>query len=126
MPPNTVELATPLPPSRLAPCMPLASSPATNRPGHRGGGIRLADDAAHEVVRGRHHLDEPAGEVEAAVAAALDHALEFPRDALRPEVAHLDVDAAMRRGAPGPHLRIDRAAHDIAGGALELGIVVAP
>ena len=32
MPPNTVELATPLPPSRLAPCMPLASSPATNRP----------------------------------------------------------------------------------------------
>src|SRR5262245_5336000 len=32
MPPNTVELATPLPPRRLAPCAPPASSPATNRP----------------------------------------------------------------------------------------------
>ena len=79
MPPNTVELATPLPPSRLAPCMPLASSPATNRPGPLGRGVGAADDAAHEVVRGRHHLDQAAGEIEAAVAAALDHALEFLR-----------------------------------------------
>ena len=39
MPPKTVELATPLPPSRLAPCMPLASSPATKRPGHSRRGI---------------------------------------------------------------------------------------
>ena len=32
MPPNTVELATPLPPSRLAPCTPPVSSPAANSP----------------------------------------------------------------------------------------------
>jgi hypothetical protein len=31
--PATVELATPLPPRRLAPCTPPVSSPAANRPG---------------------------------------------------------------------------------------------
>ena len=33
IPPNTVELATPLPPRRLAPCTPPVSSPAANSPG---------------------------------------------------------------------------------------------
>ena len=33
MPPNTVEFATPLPPSRLAPCTPPQSSPAAYSPG---------------------------------------------------------------------------------------------
>ena len=42
-----------------------------------GRGVDAAHHAAHEVVRGRHHLDQPAGEIEAAVGAALDHALEL-------------------------------------------------
>ena len=76
MPPKTVELATPLPPRRLAPCTPPASSPATNRPGRAQWCVGLEDHAAHHVMRGRHHLDPAASQVEAAVGAALDHALE--------------------------------------------------
>ena len=40
-------------------------------------------------------------------------------------MAHLDVDAAVRRGAAGPHLRIDGAADHVARGALELVVIVA-
>src|SRR5258708_39859374 len=69
--------------------------------------VRAADDAAHEVMRGGHHLDEAAGEIEAAVAAAIHHALELLRHLGRPEVAHLDVDAAVRARAPGLHLPVD-------------------
>ena len=99
MPPNTVELATPLPPRRFAPCTPPVSSPAAKRPRHRCRAIGAEHHAAHHVVRGRHHLDQAAGEVEAAVGAALDHALEAAPHVVRPEVRHLDVDAAVRRRA---------------------------
>src|SRR2546429_3913621 len=124
MPPNTVELATPLPPRRLAPCMPLASSPATNSPGQSVVVSTRQMTPPNEVMRGGHHLDEAAGEIEAAVAAAIHHALELLRHLGRPEMAHLDVDAAVRARAPGLHLRVDGAADDVAGGALE-GLVVA-
>ena len=55
--PNTVDSATPLPPSRLAPCVPPASSPATSRPctDVRQSGSMI--DAAHVEVRGRRDLD---------------------------------------------------------------------
>ena len=76
-------------------------------------------------MRGGHHLHEAAGKIEAAVAAAVDHALEFLRHLSRPEMAHLDVEPAMRRGAPRLHLRVHGAADDVAGGALELFIIIA-
>src|SRR5262249_61251990 len=42
----------------------------------------------------------------------------------RPEMAHLDVDAAVRARAPGLHLRVDGATDDVAGGALEVCVIV--
>ena len=110
IPPNTVELATPLPPSRLAPCTPPASSPATNRPRQFGGGVDLADHATHQVVRGRHDFDQPGRRDRSRNRAQRS---TMPLNCLATlvgsEVAHLDVDAAVRRGAPGAHLRIDAA-----------------
>src|SRR5581483_6327390 len=90
-----------------------------------GRGVDLADHPAHEIVRGRHHLDQAAGEIEAAVAAAIHHALELFRHPGRAEMAHLDIDAAVPGGAAGAHLRVDRAAHHVPRGAFELRIVVA-
>ena len=75
-------------------------------------------------MRGRHDFDEPAGEIEAAIAAAIHHALELLGDVVRPEMAHRDVDAAVRRRTAGPHFGIDGAADDVAGGAFELRIVI--
>ena len=69
--------------------------------GQRRGAVGAEDHAAHHVVRGRHHLDQAAGEVEATVGAALDHALEQLAHLVRAEVVHLDVHAAVRRGATG-------------------------
>ncbi len=57
-----------------------------------GRGIDAAHHAAHEVVRRRHHLHEAARKVEAAVGAALHHALEHLGDLLGPQVRHLDVE----------------------------------
>ena len=65
-------------------------------PRQLGGAIGVELDAAHHVMRGRDHLDAAGGEIEAAIGAALDHALELAPHALRPEMAHLDIDAAMR------------------------------
>ena len=76
-------------------------------------------------MRGRHHFDEAAGEIETAIAAAVDHALELLRHIGRAEMTHLDIDAPVRSGAAGPHLGIDGAADDIAGGAFEFRIVIA-
>src|SRR5262249_59243560 len=90
-----------------------------------GRGIGAADDAANEVMRGGHDLEEPASEIEAAVTAAIHHALELLRHCGRPEMAHLDVDAAVRARAPGLHLRVDGATDDVAGGALEVCVIVA-
>ena len=55
--PKTSRSESELPPSRLAPCMPAAHSPAANRPGTRRH-LRVGVDAhaAHHVVRGRADL----------------------------------------------------------------------
>ena len=88
-------------------------------------GVDLADHAAHEIMRGRHDFDQAAGQIEAAIAAAIHHALEQLRHVRRAKVIHLDIDAAVRRGAAGPHFRVDGAADYVAGGAFELRVVFA-
>jgi len=70
-------------------------------------------------------FDQAAGEVEAAIAAAIHHALELFRHVGRAEVTHLDKDAAVRRGSPRSHFRIDGAADHVAGGAFELFVIIA-
>src|SRR5262245_25815895 len=62
---------------------------------------------------GRYHFDKSGRQVEAAIGAALDHALELLGDLVWAEVSHLDVDATVRRRAPGPHLLIDAARYEI-------------
>jgi hypothetical protein len=71
-------------------------------------------DAAPHGVRGRHHLDSPVGEVEAAVGAALDHALELAPHVVGAEMAHRDVETAMQRGVALAHLGEHRPRHDVA------------
>src|SRR5205823_12348383 len=95
------------------------------KPGPIGRRVRAADNAAYEVVRGRHYLNQSAGEIEAAIAAAIDHAFELLCHPVRPEVAHLDVHAAVGCGASGLHLRINRPADDVARRALEFVVIVA-
>ncbi len=92
-------------------------------PGQRRRAVGPEDDAAHHVVRGRHDLDEPAGEVEAAIRAALDHALELASHVVDAEVRHADVDAAVRRGAAGAHLGVDAARDDVARRPLAVRVV---
>ncbi|MNT31604.1 hypothetical protein D3C72_1674490 [compost metagenome] len=75
-------------------------------------------------MRGRHHLNPAAREIEAAVLAPVDHAGEGPGDLLRTQVAHLDIDAAHRPGAAGTHLGVDAAADHVTRGALAAGVVV--
>ena len=89
-----------------------------------GRSVRIAHEPAHAVMRGRHDLDETAGEIEAAIRAALDHALELLGDLLGSKMRHAQVHAAVPRGAPGFHLGVDRAADHVAGGALELLVVI--
>src|SRR6185437_17002710 len=72
---------------------------------------------------GRDHLDAAGGEIEAAIVAALDHALEFAPHALGAEMRHLDIDAAVRAGETLADAVHDRAADDVAGGALAARIV---
>ena len=50
--------------------------------------IGFEGDAAHHVMRGRHDFNEAAGEIEAAILAALDHAFEVFPVILGAEVAH--------------------------------------
>src|SRR3972149_10402298 len=75
-------------------------------------------------MRGRDHLDAAGGQVEAAIGAALDHALEFAPHPLGPQVSHLDIDAAMRAGVAFADAVLNRAADDIAGGAFAARIVI--
>ena len=89
-----------------------------------GDGARRAHHAAHQIMRARHHLDAPGRQVETAVGASLDHAGELAAHFIGAEVAHGKIHAAVFGAAPGAHLGGDGAAHDVAGGALAVGIVV--
>ena len=75
-------------------------------------------------MRGRDHLDAAGGEIEAAIGAALDHALELAPHALRAQMAHLDIDAAMWASVALADAVHDGARNDVAGGAFAARIVV--
>ena len=80
-------------------------------------------DAAHHVMRGRHDFDLARGEIETAIGATLDHALELAAHVLGTEMRHAEPDAAVGRRAPGAHLAEDCARHDVARRALPARIV---
>ena len=86
--------------------------------GKGGPRVGIDDNAAHEIMRRRHHLDKAASKVEAAIGAALHHAGEFLRDIVGPQMRHGDMDAALRGGVALAHLVIDGAADNVARGAL--------
>ena len=65
------------------------------QPRQLGAAIGREFDAAHQVVRGRHDFDFARREVEPAVGAAFDHALELAAHVLRPEMGHGKVHAAL-------------------------------
>src|SRR5258708_1077511 len=104
-PPNTVELATPLPPSRLAPWTPPVSSPAAKRGGVGAGGLGHdgpADDVARRPLEAGivilHEALAFAAEEKAAGAAQplLEHGAGHPRvgpgeEPRRVELHHLHV-----------------------------------
>src|SRR5262249_21155714 len=90
---------------------------------HRRGAVRREHHAAHHVMGGRDHLDAPGREIEAAVGATLDHALEFTAHAVGTEMAHLDPYAAIRAGVAAPDAIHDGAADAVAGGALAPRVV---
>src|SRR5580692_859873 len=74
-------------------------------------------------MRRRDHLDAPRREVEAAIGAALHHALELAAHILSAEMPHLDEHAAMAARITLAHAIDDRAADDVARGALALRII---
>ena len=94
------------------------------QPRRRGRAVDVELHATHQIVRGRHHLDLAARQVEAAVLAAVDHAGEGLGDFLRTQVAHLDVHAAHGTGASGTHFRVDAPADHVARGAFAALVVV--
>ena len=93
-------------------------------PFHRGAGIGIDHHTAHEIMRGWHHLDQPASQIEAAIGAAFDHAGELGAHILWAKMRHGDKDAPIRRSIVLAHLGIDGAADHIAGRALALGVIV--
>src|SRR6058998_733965 len=124
MPPNTVDSATPLPPSRLAPWTPPVSSPAAKSPSI--GAARGVDhDTPHHEVGRRAHLDGPAREVATEVAAALDHPAEVRLDHLGAEVGDVDPDGAVRRAPTLCDLEERGARYEVARRALHPPGVVA-
>ena len=74
-------------------------------------------------MRARDHLDAARREIEAAIGAALNHALELAAHRLRSEMAHLDEDPAMRARMPLADAIDDGAADDVARGALGLLVI---
>ncbi len=91
---------------------------------HRGAGVHVDHNAAHEIMRGWHHFDHAACQIEAAVGAALDHALEFLAHIVGPEMGHRDEDALLFGIIVFSHLGIDAPADQIAGRAFALVVIV--
>ena len=81
--------------------------------GQPGRAVGLEAHPAHQVVRRRHHLDPSAGEIEATIGAALDHALELGAHLVGAEMAHVDIDPAARRRVALAHLLVDGAGDDV-------------
>ena len=85
--------------------------------------LDVEDNPAHHVMRRRHHLDQPARKIKAAISAARDHAGELPGNVLGPEVRHRQIDPAMGACAAGAHLLEDGTRDDVARGTLGPGII---
>src|SRR5439155_19246611 len=83
--------------------------PGSEYSGEARRAIRGEHDATHHVMRGWNHFDQTAREIEPAIGAALDHAFELTPNAVRPEMRHLQKDAAMRRLPLLTHFGVDRA-----------------
>src|SRR6185295_194134 len=79
----------------------------------RGAAIGCELDAAHYVVRSRHHFNQAAGEIEAAVSAALEHAAELFPDEVPVQVAHGDEEPAAGARVAGTHLLIHGARDEV-------------
>ena len=93
-------------------------------PLHRGAGVNVNHHPAHEVMRGWHHLDLPSGQIEPAIRAPFDHALELFSHPIGAKMGHGDKHALLIGVVILAHLGIDAAADHVACRALALAIVV--
>ena len=89
-----------------------------------GGAVDGEDHAAHHVMGGGHHLDQAADQVEAAVGAPFDHALEPGLHRVRVQVAHGQVKAAPGGGVAAVHFLVHGAADDVPRRPLGKAVVV--
>ena len=87
--------------------------PGSEQSGEGRRAVGREHDAAHHVMRGWHHFDQPAREIESAIGAALDHSFELPANVVRPEMRHLQKHAALRRLPVLAHLGVDRPRNDV-------------
>src|SRR6185312_776457 len=91
---------------------------------HLGRAVCGKFEPAHHVMRGRDDFDTARREIEAAIRATLDHALEILPDFLGAEMTHLDIDAAMRAREAFANAILNRTADDVARRALAALVVV--
>ena len=107
--PNTSRSDSELPPSRFAPCIPPATSPAAYRPGDgRRAGLGIDPDAAHDVVGRRPDLHRPLRDVDVGeLLELLVHRRQLAPDVLGRQVADVEEHAAVGRPAAlrGPRCR---------------------
>ena len=105
--PKTSRSESELPPSRLAPLMPAAHSPAANKPGHAGHlRVGIHADAAHDVMRGRADFHRLARDVDVGQLLELViHARQLALDVLGGvrelffDPGDVEKDAAVRAAA---------------------------
>ena len=118
--PNTSRSDSELPPSRLAPCIPPATSPAAYRPATVvAPGLGIDPDAAHDVVGGRPDLHRPLRDVDVGqLLELLVHRRQLAADRLGRQVADVEEDAAVGRAASLADLGVDRARDVVPGGQL--------
>src|SRR3546814_4099693 len=65
-------------------------------------------------MSGGNDFDQASGQIETAVSATIDHALELLADSVGTQVIHLYVDAAIGRRTAGAYFCKDAARYDIA------------
>src|SRR3546814_13261611 len=76
--------------------------------------IGLEYDPAHHVMSGGNDFDQASGQIETAVSATIDHALELLADSVGTQVIHLYVGAAIGRRTAGAYFCRDAARCGIA------------